>query len=99
MTVSEFEKLVLEAIYTGKFSVEDISRSTSLPITVVEACIRKLIEKGLIDDTLNITEEALHLIGVTEEYRWEKDALRMMIDVLIFTVGVLLFLYVLGVII
>ncbi len=98
MMVSEFEKLVLEAIYTGKLSVDDISRSTSLPEAVVEVCIRRLIERGLVDDSLNITEEALQLIGATGEYRWEKDAFRMAIDVLIFSVGVLLLLYLLEVI-
>lgn len=96
--VSEFEKLVLEAIYTGKFSVEEISSSTSLPETVVEACIKRLVERGLVDDSLNITEEALQLIGATGEYLWEKDAFRMAIDVLIFSVGVLLLLYLLEVI-
>lgn len=97
MTVSEFEKLVLEAIYTGKLDVEDIASSTSLPRTVVEVCVRKLMEKGLIDESLNITEEALQLIGAAQ-HPWEKDSLRMMIDVLILSVGIILLLYLFGVV-
>jgi len=96
--VSEFEKMVLEALYTGKYDVKNISSSTSLPETVVEASIRRLMEKGLVDESLNVTEEALQLIGATEEYRWERSALRMLIDALIFSIGVLLLLYLIEVI-
>ena len=96
--ISEFEKMVLEAIYTGKSDVKDISSSTSLPETVVEASVRRLIEKKLVDEFLNITEEAMQLIGATEEYRWERSALRMLIDVLIFSIGILLLLYLIEVI-
>lgn len=94
--ISEFEKMVLEAIYTGKSDMKDISSSTSLPETVVEACIRRLIEKGLVDEFLNITEEAMQLIAT--EISWERDALRMLIDVLIFSIGILLLLYLVQVI-
>ena len=98
MTVSEFEKLVLEAIYTGKLSVEDISSSTSLPPAVVEVCVRRLREKGLVTDSFELRDEALQLLSVTEAYD-RKDTLRMVIDVLIFSVTLLLLLYLIEVLV
>jgi len=68
--LSDVEINVLKAILRYGANVRRISKATGYPEIVISKAIEKLIEKGYLDENLNVAEKAMHLAGIpTEEER------------------------------
>ncbi len=68
--LSDVEINVLKSIIKYGANIRRVSKATGYPEVVITKAIEKLIEKGYLDENLNVAEKAIHLAGVpTEEGR------------------------------
>jgi len=67
--LSDVEINILKAILKYGANVRRISRVTGYPEIVISKAIEKLIEKGYLDENLNVAEKAVYLAGIPSEER------------------------------
>ncbi len=65
--LSDVEINVLKAIMRYGANVRRISRVTGYPDVIISKAIEKLMEKGYIDENLNVAEKAIPIAGIPEE--------------------------------
>ncbi|GEM_PF-1253794 len=87
--LSDVEINVLKAILRYGANVRRISKATGYPETVISKAIERLIEKGYLDENLNVAEKAIHLAGIPTE---EKGIGIKIIDVAIILTAIILVL-------
>jgi len=88
--ISDVEINVLKAIATYGANLKLVARKTGYPEIVVSKAVEKLMEKGYIDENLNVTERGLPIVGVPESE--EKSIAVRIIDVAIIVTGIVLVL-------
>ncbi len=88
--LSDVEINVLKSILRYGANIRRISKATGYPEVVISKAIERLIEKGYLDEDLNVAEKAIHLAGIpTEE---EKGIGVKIIDVAIILTAIVLVL-------
>lgn len=88
--LSDVEINVLKSVLRYGANIRRISKATGYPEIVISRAIERLIEKGYLDEDLNVAEKAIHLAGIpTEE---EKGIGVKVIDVAIILTAIVLVL-------
>ncbi len=65
--LSDIEINVLKAVMRFGGNVKRISKATGYPGIVISKAIEKLVEKGYLDENLNVAEKAIPIASVPEE--------------------------------
>jgi len=87
--LSDVEINVLKAVAKYGANLRLVARKTGYPEIVVSKAVEKLIEKGYLDENLNITEKGVPLVGIPSE---EKNIVVRIIDVAIIVTAIVLIL-------
>ena len=87
--ISDVEINVLKAIAKYGANLRLVTRKTGYPEIVISKAVEKLIEKGYLDENMNITEKGVSIVGIPSE---ERNLAIRIIDIAIIVTGIILVL-------